>query len=82
MNKDTDMTEFDDDFGFTMISEDEIPTNSESYRDKMLKLHKMIMPLLKNLLKDPDKEVIHWPNREKKIKDFIKKIDDVIKEDK
>jgi len=72
----------DHDFGFTMVSEEDMIYNSQTYKDKMLKLHKMITPLLKNLLKDPDKDVIHWPGREKKIKDFIKKIDEIVKEDK
>ncbi len=40
----------------------------------------MIIPLLNNLAKDPDKEYIHWPNRTKKIEEFRKKIDKLIEE--
>lgn len=69
-----------DDFGFTIMSESEIPNNSDFYKAKMLALHKAIMPFLKNLVKDPQKEVIHWPNREKKINDFIKKLDKIIED--
>ena len=38
----------------------------------------MIMPLLNNLMKNPEKDTIVWPNREKTIKAFIKKMDDYI----
>jgi hypothetical protein len=34
------------------------------------------MPLLNNLMKNPEKEMIHWPDREQKIKQFIKKINE------
>ena len=39
----------------------------------------MIMPLLNNLMKNPEKDTILWPNRDKKIKEFVKKMDDYIK---
>jgi hypothetical protein len=38
----------------------------------------MIMPLLNNLLKSPEKDTIVWPNREKQINAFIKKMDNYI----
>jgi hypothetical protein len=41
----------------------------------------MIMPLLKNLEKDADKNAyIHWPNRKEKIQQFIKKLDGLLAE--
>lgn len=63
-----------DDFGFSVVSENEIKSDQE----KLEGLRKMIMPLLNNLMKDPDKDYIHWPNRDKKIKAFIKKMNDYI----
>ena len=42
-------------------------------------MYKMIMPLLNNLKKNPDKPNIVWPDREKKIDEFIKKLDNVLK---
>lgn len=47
--------------------------------DKKLKgMRDMIMPLLKNLMANPDKEYIYWPQRTEKIKKFIEKMDNYI----
>jgi len=45
---------------------------------KLETLRDMIMPLLNNLAKDPDKEYILWPNRADKIQAFIKKVNDFV----
>lgn len=42
--------------------------------NKLDGLRNMIMPLLNNLAKDPDKTYILWPDRAAKIKAFIEKI--------
>ena len=65
----------DDDFGFTFSDSEEQKAQSN---DKVQGLRDMIMPLLNNLMKNPDKDTIVWPNRDKKIKQFIKKMDDYI----
>ena len=54
----------------------------EADRDKMeaevkvnLKtLEQLIMPLLVNLMKNPEKEYIYWPNRTAKIQEQIDKV--------
>lgn len=57
----------------------EIEAVSRTYEDKLNTLYSMIMPLLKNLAKDDDsKEYIHWPGRQKKMKDFIVKVDKLV----
>ena len=43
-------------------------------KDDLLKLEKIIMPLLKNLQKNPDDVYIKWPNRKEVIEKQIKKI--------
>jgi hypothetical protein len=48
---------------------------------KLEGLRDMIMPLLTNLAKDPDKTYILWPDRSDKIKAFIKKINDYVEND-
>lgn len=54
---------------------------SQSYEEKLNTLYKMIMPLLVNLAKDGDnKEYIYWPGRQKKMKDFIEKVNNLVKE--
>ena len=46
--------------------------NLKASRDEdMTKLEKMIIPLLINLAKNPDKEYIRWPNRQEKIEKQI-----------
>ena len=67
-----------DDFGFTFADSNEIQAKVATTEDKLQGLRNMIMPLLNNLMKNPDKDTILWPNREKKIKEFIKKMDDYI----
>ena len=43
-------------------------------KEDLLKLEKIIMPLLKNLQKNPDDVYIKWPNRKEVIDRQIKKI--------
>lgn len=81
-----------DDFGFSLVSEEElkkqeellkqklqeqskhVATTEEQYKNKLEGLRAMVMPLLNNLAKDPDKTYILWPERSAKIKAFIEKI--------
>ena len=71
------------DFGFTAVHEtdvtdpivSEVKTSVDSEtKQKLLTLEKMIMPLLVNLMKNPEKEYIHWPNRVTLIEKQIEKI--------
>jgi uncharacterized coiled-coil DUF342 family protein len=85
----------DDDFGFSLVSEDELKAHEAELKkqieqqskvveqvqqsaivvqDKLHQLRDMIMPLLKNLAKDPEKQYILWPDRAEKMKVFIKKV--------
>jgi hypothetical protein len=64
----------EDDFGFTF--KEQIPASSVDWEEKFNRLKELVMPLLKNLAKNPDKD-IHWPDRDKKIKEFIKKIQEI-----
>lgn len=66
----------EDDFGFTFADSNEIQAQTQ---DKVEGLKNMIMPLLNNLMKNPEKDTIVWPNRDKTIKAFIKKMDEYIK---
>jgi hypothetical protein len=78
----------DFDFGFSVVSEDELKTMEKQLQselqqttevisqtqNKLEGMRNMIMPLLKNLMTNPDKEYIYWPNRTEKIKAFIDKL--------
>ena len=65
----------DFDFGFSTHAEDELKVEDKT---KLIGLRAMIMPLLNNLMKNPEQEIIKWPNRKAKIEEFIKKMDEYI----
>jgi hypothetical protein len=46
----------------------------DDVKSKLTELEKLIMPLLVNLMKNPDKEYIYWPNRKEKIQEQIDKV--------
>jgi hypothetical protein len=71
------------DFGFTAVDEETVATPmvvdvkstvDEETRLTLHKLEQLIMPLLVNLMKNPDKDYIHWPNRTPMIEKQIDKI--------
>jgi hypothetical protein len=77
------------DFGFSLVSEDELKQEENilkqqisevelSAKDKLFGLRDMIMPLLINLSKDPEKTHILWPNRVEKINEFIDRINSYV----
>lgn len=45
-------------------------TNAELYKETVTRIEQMITPLLNNLMVNPDKNYIYWPNRVQKIKVF------------
>ena len=51
---------------------------SKTYEEKLEALYRLIMPLLVNLQKNPEKEYILWPNRAEKVKEFIAKVDKIV----
>lgn len=52
----------------------EVVRTNQEMQNKLQQLRGMIMPLLVNLAKDESREYIYWPDRAKKIKAFIDKI--------
>ena len=86
------MSDFDFDFGFTAVTEEELEVvqkqaaavettthNLEALQDKIDTLYNMFQPLLNNLKKNPEKDYIYWPNRMDKIELFSDKLDEVYK---
>lgn len=71
------ITELEDfDFGFTTMAEEDIKAEGN---DKTRAMYDAIMPLLTNLKKDADKNpIINWPNRGKKIDEFITKLNKIL----
>lgn len=85
MDKKKLIQEYEDsfDFGFTLEDdlEEKIDDLHGKYLDEVsslkadiLNLEKLIMPLLVNLMKNPDKPTIKWPNRKEQIEGQIEKI--------
>ena len=66
--------DYNNDFGFSLVSGDELKEGE----NKLEKVRALIMPLLNNLLINPEKDYIYWPNRTEKIEQFIDKLDSVI----
>jgi hypothetical protein len=71
------------DFGFTAVNETDLvdpfisevnSNNDAKLKSKLQQLEQMILPLLVNLTKNPEKEYIQWPNRVEKIEQQIEKI--------
>jgi hypothetical protein len=55
-----------------------VALDAKAYKDKLNMMHAMILPLIANLSKDPQKEYILWPGRDKKLAEFKKKLDALI----
>jgi len=77
------------DFGFSLTTEAELKRDEvESLKktsqtltatqQKLTALKDMFWPLLENLKKDPEKEIIRWPNRVPTIDNFMHKIETFI----
>lgn len=68
-----------DDFGFTMIGDEDITKNIPK-DTRAEELRNMIMPLLMNLKLNPEKDYIQWKGNEriKQIDAFIEKMNKVI----
>ncbi len=80
------MIDEEDDFGFSFTSEEDlkqiekITVNNieEKYKNKLIEMYNMILPLLHNLQKNPEKEYIKWPNRAERVEEFKKKLKEII----
>lgn len=80
----------DFDFGFSLVDESELDAVQQAQQavastsqeamavaNKVDRLYNMVMPLLNNLSKNPEKEYIYWPNRIEKIEAFRDKLREV-----
>jgi len=65
----------DFDFGFTTEDTQEIiESHTADYQDKLKQVEKLIIPLLVNLMKNPQVDTIKWPGRAPIIEKQIEKI--------
>lgn len=82
--------DFDDDFGFSTVDTEEILSYNQSEIDNLLvenedlksrleKMQKAIDKLLTNLSKNPQQELIKWPNRLERIAEFRLKLERIRK---
>lgn len=71
------------DFGFSAVDENEFLAYERNQhktvvetevKSKLRQVEDLILPLLNNLLKNPEKIYIKWPNREKIVQTQINKI--------
>lgn len=70
------MNDDDFDFGFTAVEFDPtaVQAQVDTAQSKLEQVEALILPLLKNLMKNPEKEYIHWPNRQQVIQKHMEKI--------
>jgi len=84
--------DFSFDFGFSAMDADELEAVQEvkaeaqsgsatasDLEDRFNKLYNMVIPLLNNLKKNPEKDYIYWPKRLDKIEQFNDALDKVYK---
>ena len=79
------LKEYEDSFDFGFTIEDDLEEKLDNLHGQYLdevsslkadiqNLEKLIMPLLVNLMKNPDKPTIKWPNRKEQIEQQVEKI--------
>jgi len=73
------MANKDDDFDFGFEFGDDMSEAVDTAQNKAQQIYDAIMPLLNNLKLNPEKPNIVWPDRVKKIDNFIKKLDNILK---
>ena len=64
----------EDDSSYQVLFEKRKAELEEVYKEQMKKLEKLILPLLHNLMKNPENEYIKWPNRTTIVQKQINKI--------
>ena len=74
------------DFGFSFFHENEIEQQVNqaatsaaaqtemTYKQKLAEVEAIIVPFLNNLMKDPEKVMIKWPNRKQVVEAQLKKV--------
>ena len=81
---------FEEDFGFSTVDTEEIQGYNQPEIDflksevqerdlRLTKMYAAINKLLVNLSKNPEQELIKWPNRLEKINEFKQKLDRIRK---
>ena len=67
------------DFGFTSFAEDDIESKvDEITKEGKRQMLSLIEPLLKQLMKDADKNPnIHWPNRQEVLGKLLKELQNI-----
>ena len=64
----------EDDASYQLLFEKRKAELEDIYKDQMRKVEKLILPLLHNLMKNPENEYIKWPNRTDIVQKQINKI--------
>ena len=64
----------EDDSSYQVLFEKRKAELEDVYKEQMKKVEKLILPLLHNLMKNPENEYIKWPNRTNVVQGQINKI--------
>ena len=63
-----------DDNSYQVLFEKRKAELEDVYKGQMKRLEKLVLPLLHNLMKNPENEYIKWPNRTKIVQQQINRI--------
>jgi hypothetical protein len=71
-----------EDFGFSFHDESEfedqivnaVSTTEKTYAEKLKAVESIVVPFMQNLMKDPEKVMIRWPNRKEIVEKQLKRI--------
>ena len=64
----------EDDSSYEVLFEKRKAELEDIYKDQMKKLEKLVLPLLHNLMRNPENEYIKWPDRTTILQNQINKI--------
>ena len=64
----------EDDASYQLLFEKRKAELEVVYKDQMKKVERLVLPLLYNLMKNPENEYIKWPNRTDIVQKQINKI--------
>ena len=75
-NKSISLEDPEYDFGFCAVNESELEVvqTAETTKKKTDLLYSAILPLLKRLKENPERDYIFWPNRLPKVEEFEEKL--------
>ena len=58
----------------------QVSATEQTYASKLSRVQNIIVPFMENMMRDPEKVMIRWPNRAEVVEKQLKKILSIIEE--